>query len=255
MFGVKKGLLFSLNIPRVMVTGRIRDAFEAMGKCGVVIGGKRYNFEHPDARFIEEIMVQKCYNPTSNLEIGPDDTVLDLGANVGVFSIYAGTCANRGRVVAVEPELENFTFLKDNVKANGLLNVVLVNAALSNKTGNVALNVSSAPGGNTIMDEKSLITQVCSGLTMEDLLSEHSIESVDFLKMDVEGAEFFAFERTEWLEKVKRVAMEIHPRFGDPSLIVRVLEKAGFTLRQTTAYNQEYMYVYAWRSDYLKGNA
>lgn len=252
MFGLKKGLLFSLHIPKVMVTRRIRDAFEAIGKCSVVIGGKQYNFEHPDVRFIEEIVVQKCYTPESNLEIESNDTVVDLGANIGVFTIYAGMRAIRGRVVAVEPELENFAFLKDNVKANSLRNVLLVNAALSDKTGNVTLNVSNAPGGNTIMNEKSRNIQVCSGLSIEDLFSSHSIESVDFLKMDVEGAEFFAFERTEWLERVKRVAMEIHPRFGDPNLIMEALERVGFNIRQAKAYNQEYLYVYAWRSDHLK---
>ena len=55
------------------------------------------------------------------------------------------------------------------------------------------------------------------------------LQKVDFLKMDIEGAEYAIFrDSQEWLKRVDNLAMEVHYRLGDPGEIVQHLQNAGF---------------------------
>jgi FkbM family methyltransferase len=66
-------------------------------------------------------------------------------------------------------------------------------------------------------------------LSMASLMEAYQIDRIDFLKMDIEGSEFALFaEDTEWVRKVHRIAMEVHPHFGDARLIAGTLRDHGF---------------------------
>ena len=68
------------------------------------------------------------------------DVDLDLGANIGYYTlIFAKIVGKNGKVFAFEPDLTNFTLLKKNVEINGYKNVVLINKAVSDKTGKLKL--------------------------------------------------------------------------------------------------------------------
>ena len=73
-------------------------------------------------------------------EIKKGDVVLDIGANIGYYTlIFARLVGEEGKVFAFEPDPENFALLKKNVEINGYHNVVLVQKAISNKTGKIRL--------------------------------------------------------------------------------------------------------------------
>ena len=66
-------------------------------------------------------------------------------------------------------------------------------------------------------------------LTMEKILIDNGIERVDFLKMDIEGSEFdLLCADNSWLERVEKIAMEVHQQYGEIKRIIRVLEDYGF---------------------------
>jgi FkbM family methyltransferase len=66
---------------------------------------------------------------------------------------------------------------------------------------------------------------------MDDLFSKYHIDWVDFLKIDIEGSEFDLFrEAPEWLSKVNRIAMEVHPKFGLASDLQEKLESYGISV-------------------------
>ena len=78
--------------------------------------------------------------------IRPGDVVVDLGANVGYYTILRGKLVGEiGRVYAFEPDPVGFEILRRNVRLNGLHNVVLEQKAVSSKPGLIHLDIPRAP--------------------------------------------------------------------------------------------------------------
>jgi len=82
-------------------------------------------------------------------EVKKGDTVLDIGANIGYYTlIFARLVGDTGKVYAFEPEPRNFEILKKNVETNGYKNVVLVNGAVSDSDTPLRLFISDTNMGD-----------------------------------------------------------------------------------------------------------
>ena len=125
-----------------------------MGECKLLIQNEELVFQHVDARFIEEIITQRCYEPSSEFEIHEDGIIIDLGANIGVFTLYAAQRASNRLVISVEPGQENFSLLGDNVNGCGMENIKFINAAVSDFTGETRLELSKQSGEGTCFTSK-----------------------------------------------------------------------------------------------------
>lgn len=94
-------------------------------------------------------------------EIKKGDVVLDIGANIGYYTlIFAKLVGEDGKVFVFEPAPTNFSFLKKNVEINSYKNVVLVQKAVSNKTGKLKLYLSEDNIGDhriSPRDRKSVV--------------------------------------------------------------------------------------------------
>ena len=67
---------------------------------------------------------------------------------------------------------------------------------------------------------------------MDELIRRHKLSTIHFLKMDIEGSEFdLLCGDTQWLSRVEKIAMEIHPEFGDVEDATARLRRAGFTVQ------------------------
>jgi hypothetical protein len=67
-------------------------------------------------------------------------------------------------------------------------------------------------------------------MSMDDLFSKHQVDQLDFSKVDIEGSEFDLFRTgAEWLIKVSRIAMEVHPEFSSASELQSTLESSGMS--------------------------
>lgn len=125
-------------------------------------------------------------------------TALDVGANVGLITLpLARQVGPRGRVIAFEPGPRSFQLLTKNVAANGYDHVRMENAAVSDRSGFVNLFVcSSGESDNriegTLVDvgEREKVRVPC--FSIDDYIERHKVQSVDFIKLDVQGAEMFA---------------------------------------------------------------
>jgi FkbM family methyltransferase len=132
--------------------------------------------------------------------VKPGMTVLDIGANTGYMTILlADMVGVHGQVHSFEPMPDNYKLLRKNVDANGLNQVHLRNFALSDRKGEATLHIDPGnDGGNTIgnvtgegWNGHSSITVATEAL--DDFLERAGIAKVDFIKIDVEGAESLVF--------------------------------------------------------------
>lgn len=131
----------------------------------------------------------------------PGDTFVDVGAHVGFFSMMAAALVGpAGRVVAFEPNAENYASLRNNLSLNGYAHVICVNSAVGDRDGEAVFfeNLDN-DGGHALWDpglhpfnELSKARQQARRLpitTLDTALSGLGVQSVKAVKIDTEGAE------------------------------------------------------------------
>lgn len=165
-----------------------------------------------DASIYEEIVLRGHY--ALSLPFVPK-TIVDLGANIGMASVYYANQFPEARIVAVEAEASNFEILQQNVA--GYSTILPIHAAVWNRDGEIAL---AAPHDTDSAIDKIVFSAregegtLVRAVTMQSLMAEANISSIDLLKVDIEGAEKEVFETaTDWIESVRCVAIELHDRF------------------------------------------
>ena len=146
-------------------------------------------------------------------------TVLDIGANIGYYSLLAGRQVGvKGRVFAFEPYHETFSLLQKNIEANGFNNVIPLEKAASNQCGKQKLFLGSDPGEHSLGGDDSYKSVEVDVTTVDEFVREQNI-SVDLVKMDAEGAEMHVLEgMAETISKNPH--MKIITEFG-PELLER----------------------------------
>lgn len=124
-----------------------------------------------------------------------NNTVFDIGANVGLYTaLFSKLVGNLGQVHSFEPYSLTYNTLRRNVRNMRLRNVRTYDVALGNCERNVSLevpvvkkNIVDDPYVHVNLEKEGDIKM----LTIDDVVAENNIAKVDFLKMDVEGFEFF----------------------------------------------------------------
>lgn len=126
-------------------------------------------------------------------QIKKGDVVLDIGSNIGFYTkIMSELAGEKGKVHSFEPDKINFKHLKNSV--GSLPNVVLNNKAVSDKTGKLEIFTSHRLNVDhrTYKPEKYESSYFIDAIALDDYLKENT--RVDFIKMDIQGAEMFALK-------------------------------------------------------------
>ncbi len=124
-----------------------------------------------------------------------DCHVIDVGANIGLSTLFASSLLPKAQVLALEPSPTNFAYLEQNVVRNGLGNVRIRNVAASDQVGVLELHEQANFGaGNYVVKENRIGSIGLSLVKVEAkpldlILEEEKVERVDFIKIDVEGSE------------------------------------------------------------------
>jgi FkbM family methyltransferase len=198
---------------------------------------------------VREIFVRRRYF-RDRFEIRREDTVVDIGANMGLFTMWAAPQAPEGRVLAIEPG-RVVDCLNYNVRANRLGNVTAVPVAVGNEGGQLELveypgfNLVSHPSGigpalitrwliflRYFRVQAPTVRRTAPCRSLGALMDEHGLGTVNFLKVDCEGAEYEIFRNLapEYWNRIERVAMEFHElRPGDRhGELVSLFQQHGF---------------------------
>jgi FkbM family methyltransferase len=168
-------------------------------------------------------------------KIKKKDVVVDAGAFVGMFAAKAAKAVGRkGKVIAIEPEKENLEFLKRNIEENRLENIVVIGKGLWYEKGKKRLYLGYSSSASLVYPASRWMEVEVD--TLDNLISELNL-NVDFIKMDVEGAEL---EVLKGAEKVLGGNLNIvigayHKLNGEQTYkkIVPFLEARNFTVRRS----------------------
>lgn len=184
----------------------------------------------------QEVWVNATYKPLG-FSFAPGQVIVDIGAHVGVFTLWAATACPEARVFAVEPTPATFEFLRRNIEANRLQNVELLQCACGGADGHATLYARGAPSMNTLYTRDLLGSSFrplvqTPVVALDTLFSRFGVSHCDFLKLDCEGAEYeiLLCAKPETLRSIGRIALEYHVGLAgnQPRELVDFLRGHGF---------------------------
>lgn len=208
---------------------------------------------HPLIEMFSEIFIQSVYTP-DNFQIGPNDLVVDVGANIGVFSLFAATQTNN-KVYAFEPYSENITYLRKNMYANGVQNVEEREIAVSDQIGFKKLYLAMNPAAHYLLFNHKIEKKQGNYIdvpttTLQAIIDNNNFKQIDFLKMDCEGSEGTILMSTpkKFLRRIKKIVMEFHDNVSvlKHDEIQELLEEAGFATKLRWNGKGSFGFVYAY---------
>lgn len=184
-----------------------------------------------DERIISEIYKNSCYaRPT----ISECDTVIDVGAHIGLFTAYAAKRCPCGLVIAIEPAALNLEILYENIGLNKLTNVKVYECAVADRPGNeklFSLGDSALYTFHPTQKTSELLSEVVPVKTLDEIFKAETLSVCHLLKIDVERSEWQVLQGApQTLKATKQVIMEISKDIdsGLPKQIIRFLGSMGF---------------------------
>lgn len=172
----------------------------------------------PSKKLLETLnreIIDKDEYAVKHLSTTTIDYVIDIGANIGVFSRYVNDILNiRKGIICLEPQTDNFVYLQDNMK--GVPNVCLYKAALGDGS-NMYLTTTPKNEGMYQCRKDNVSEEVIKSITLPFIISDNNIkpEDVVLMKSDCEGGEV-ALMNNDAMECMKyflQISLEVH--YGD----------------------------------------
>jgi FkbM family methyltransferase len=129
------------------------------------------------------------------------ERIVDIGANIGSFAVLAALCAPNAQIHAYEPHPKAFSWLSKNLND---LNITIFNQAVSDRDGELKFDAREHTTLSFLSSSGSIVV---NAITPSKIFPE---QTIDFLKVDCEGAEFEIFKDFNLLKRTKLMAMEYH---------------------------------------------
>jgi FkbM family methyltransferase len=179
-----------------------------------------------------EIFKWREYRSAENLIKEAEYPIIDVGAHIGLFSLYVLALNPTARLFALEPEKDNFSLFKKNLQLNHAKEVLPSQLALAGSSGNRDLAIGTENHNHTLLQSEKLIkSQKIKASSLADFCYSKGIEKISLIKMDIEGGEYEVFYSLtpEDLILVKAIIMEYHD-FPEKKhdIIIDLLRQSGF---------------------------
>lgn len=200
VFSIKNWLLFCLNYGGL---SNKKDNIYYFRN-----GMKLATEERIDTSTIAVVFIKKNYGDIPNNSI-----IVDIGANIGAFSIYATFMSKNSVVYSYEPMVENYELFVKNIKMNNLEKVIHpYNLGIFSKKERKKLFLNDTLSHSMVANvcNKKYVEVDC--IALKDIFESNSIKYIDLLKIDCEGAEFEILYNTpdEYFSKIREIRMEYH---------------------------------------------
>jgi FkbM family methyltransferase len=203
IFGLLRGLHIYINI-KVLKTGKV-----------ILDKPKRQIFlrsDSADVHTFREIFLREEYKLSlpGNL---PVSTIIDAGANIGFTTVYLSGRFPDAQILSLEPDSENFVLLQQNTMNSKF--ITPIQKALWNKSGFIKITDQGYGIRGFVVQDADAHTPgvVLPAISLTDLIREYNLNTIDILKMDIEGSEKEIFEGdTSWLAVTRCLVIELHDR-------------------------------------------
>lgn len=171
-----------------------------------------------DFGVVREIFGARCYSHKDWIE--QSRSFLDLGANEGIFTLFALSSDRRNKVIAVEAQAVLAQQLNKNLQLNNYAN------RCSLYCGYVG----------EINEQIEGLVETANSVDLKKI--SEPLGRIDFLKVDIEGSEFSLFDKSsEWVRNIRFIAMEVHPSAGDLQNLINQLSRQGFIVSKYKQHN------------------
>ena len=189
----------------------------------------------------DRFVVNEIFSTTYPVDITESSVVVDAGANIGAFTVYAAMIAKQGRVCVFEPDPTNHAQLKKNVELNKLENVTLFQDALAARNETRELFLSKRNKGASSMFHGGGKSHQINCVAFGDVFEHCGIDHIDVLKVDVEGAEYeILFSGSdEVFKRIDQITLEFHDFLGLPHRypdLVAFLKDKGYTVTHCSSW-------------------
>ena len=208
-------------------------------------------FSLMDLWILKETLLDRQYEQVS-LPLQDGWTIVDIGAALGDYAVWAAKQVPQGRVIAVEPYPPSVSLLRSNIDKNHVYNVEIFAGAIAASSGITSLQVEqgSIVQNSTAVDQKNKQGVEVKTASLEDLFNKFEIEKCDYLKMDCEGGEYEILfsASTQLLANIDRICMEVHDGMTKHNRedMIKFLQNAGYQTRLTlNPVHAELAYLYA----------
>jgi FkbM family methyltransferase len=145
----------------------------------------------------------------------PPQLIIDAGANVGYASVFFANRYPQARILAIEPDTDNFRLLQHNTRAYP--NIRCMQCGIWSRNTNLRIeNPQDEPWAFRVVETDVALGSIAA-VTLERLMQQAGAQRIDVLKMDVEGAEreiFAAANCRLWLEKTDTLIAELHEQIS-----------------------------------------
>ncbi len=187
-----------------------------------------------DLEIFHEIWDYQRYTPLSIREAAWGGTMIDIGAHIGLFSVFATRELSPSKIICVEPNPLNLELLRVNVSKNNVREVVVYPSAIAGHAGHRWITVDRKnSGGHSLFGLEGSRHRV-NVMTLSELFQSNNVTKCSLLKMDCEGAEMEILDETadELLARISALCFEYHLESYDERRLWGTrdrLESIGFT--------------------------
>lgn len=167
------------------------------------------------------------------------NNILDLGANIGLSSLYFRKHLPNSMIICVEPDVDNFKILKSNTENNSPNNIEIMNVGIwyTNMQLAISRNFRDKKSWSITLDppgNKSNLDSLVQGMTVDQVLNQNRLDKIDFIKIDIEGAESYIFNEQlsnlNFLNNIKIIAIELHEEVVNARDFESILESYDFKI-------------------------
>jgi FkbM family methyltransferase len=185
-----------------------------------------------DLAAINESFMFNSYLAAGHIELNEDAIVIDVGANIGDFTMQVAKMCPKGRVYAVEPLADCVAVLRRNLALNYLVNVEILNSALGGHDGETRLFGAGVSSSEHFHIRGTSDSETVRITTLARLINDWQLERIDLLKLDCEGAEWDILPTaTEVLPRIRQISMEFHPDRGwTGARLAQFLRESGYAV-------------------------
>lgn len=206
--------------------------------------------DHMEALTIKEVIYCNEYQLIKKAK--KPMTIIDVGANIGTFSVYAASLSKKNKIFAFEPSRKTYEQLRFNISLNDMHDqIVPIKNAVYKKNSKIKLYKTANSGMTSINNfRKTKEFEITETVKLEDIFIRNNIRRCHFLKLDCEGAEYDILLNTpkNVFMKIEQIALEYHDfdKQNKPEVIVNYLKKMGFKVRMIPHHIEEDIgYIYA----------